>query len=292
MTETKRNKPNRSVTKGVGPRDARPFSSFDDLADWAVELGMAKDREAVRLTQRGLWGNLLFEWYTQGQVGCVFAQRLAADPPTARWYNAVVEGHWSADHVTGMVDAAADFGVEALQLLFPGDGSVEQAVEITRELGSHARWQCVDNGWLDGESGESLQIGIRWISPRREYESWALGIAPFETMPFTRRLHGAPFVALVLRPTPPMRERAAAPTGSTGLPASHLAHMDDGLRADQQKRDKWMEGTTKAKRALISPDPMSRARAKVTFALPTWARAELAGAVVGYSGGDHKTVGG
>lgn len=94
-------------------------------------------------------------------------------------------------------------------------------------------------------------------------------------MAFTRRLVGAPFIALVLRPTPPMAERAAVPISAAGVPASHLAHMDDGLGTDTAKRQKWMEGTSKAKRALVSPDPFSRARAKVTFAFPAWARNEL-----------------
>ena len=270
-----RNRPAKSVTKGVGPRDSRPFSSFDDLAAWAVALGRAADIDDVRNNQRGLWGDLLFEWYTQGQIACVFAQQLARTPMDAGWYSAVVEGDWSAEHVTGAIDAAAAFGAEAFQLLFPGDGTVEEALDITRRLAQHPRWACSDNGWLDGETGDSVQVGLRWISADGGYESWALGLAPFEPMPFTRRLANAPFIALVLRPTPPMPDRAPVPTGSTGLPASHLAHMDDGLGTDADKRQRWTEGTGKAKRALISPDPLSRARAKVTFALPAWARGEL-----------------
>jgi hypothetical protein len=268
-------KPNKSVTRGVGPRDSRPFSSFDDLASWAVRLGRASDVDDVRNNHRELWGDLLFTWYTQGQVACVFAQRLARNAADAKWFSAVIDGEWTGDDVTGLVDASAAFGAEGLQVLFPCDGTVEDALAITRALGRHPRWQCIENEWLEGESGDSVQVGIRWISPEREYESWVLGIAPFEPMPFTRRLVGAPFVGLVLRPTPPVPTRASVPTGTTGLPASHLAHMDDGLGSDDEKREKWMEGTRRAKRALISPDPMSRARAKVTFAFPAWARSEL-----------------
>lgn len=268
-------KPERSVTKGVGPRDKRPFSAFDDLAAWAVQLGRAADVRDVREHQHSLWGDLLFEWYTQGQVACVFAQQLAQHPTEANWYSAVVEGAWSAELVTGLADAAAEIGAEAFQLLFPGEATAEEAIAITRRLAEHPRWACADCQWLDGESGESVQVGLRWTSATGEYESWVLGLAPFDPMPFTRRLTGAPFIALVLRPTPPVPDRADVPTGTSGLPASHLAHMDDGLGSDQSKRDRWMHSTRVAKRALISPDPMSRARAKVTFALPAWARAEL-----------------
>jgi hypothetical protein len=270
-------KPDKSVSRVVGPRDPRPFSSFDDLAAWLVALGRASTVQEVREQLRQVWGDLLFTWYTQGQVGCVFAQRLARSAGEARWYSAVVEGEWSAELLTGMVDAAAAARAEALQILFPCAGTAEDAIEIIRRMGTHPRWQCADAPWLDGEKGDSVQVGLRWIAPGGEYESWVLGIAPFEPMPFTRRLHGAPFIALVLRPTPPEPDRATAPVGLSGLPASHLAHMNDGLGPDQDRRKKWMHGTEKAKRALVSPDPMSRARAKVTFALPAWARRELAG---------------
>jgi hypothetical protein len=265
------------VTKGVGPSDTRTFPSFDDLAAWAVQYGLAQSVADVRTTERSLWGDLLFRWYTQGQVACVFAQVLARDPAAAGWYSAVMEGAWTADHVTGAVDAAAKEQAEALQLLFPGNATVEEALALIRTLAGHSRWKCGENAWLEGEAGDSVQVGLRWISPAGDYESWVLGIAPFEPMPFTRRMVGAPFIALVLRPTKPMAARANVPTGITGLPASHLAHMDDGLGKDQALRDKWMNGTSKAKRALVSPDPMSRARAKVTFAFPAWARTELKG---------------
>lgn len=270
-------RPDKSVTKDVGVGDLRRFSSFDDLAGWAVRRGLASDVADVRANRHDLWGDLLFSWYTQGQVACVFATNLARRTETARWYSAVVQGTVSADLVTTLVDTAATSGAEALQLLFPGDGSAAQALALTRTLAQHSRWACTENEWMEGESGDSLQVGLRWVSPRREYESWALGIAPFEPMPFTRRLIGAPFVALVLRPTAPVVARAPIPTGTSGLPVAHLAHMDDLLGADQPRREKWTAGTKRAKRALISPDPMSRARARVTFALPTWGRKELAG---------------
>lgn len=45
---------------------------------------------------------------------------------------------------------------------------------------------------------------------------------------------------------------------------------------DKEKRDNWREGTRIAKRALISPEPLSGARARVTFSFPPWAREEVA----------------
>lgn len=274
-----RPRPGKSVRRSVGPNDSRGFSSFDDLAQWAVVKGYAASVADVRDKHRDLWGPLLFEWYTQAQVGCVFAQNLARKPEDAALHSVVVEGLWTADMITGVVDAAAATGAEGLQILFAGEGTVEEALEITKRLAAHPRWGVCDRGWLEGETGDSVQIGVYWVSPAADYESWALGIAPFETMPFTRRWIGAPFIALVLRPTPPVLERAGAPIGASGLPSSHLAHMDDGLGGDTAKRDGWTEGTKRAKRALVSPDPLSRARAKVTFAFPAWARDDLQAAL-------------
>jgi hypothetical protein len=276
MTSSKNSKLAKSVTKGVGPKDSRPFSSFDDLAAQAVDSGLATDVQAVRVKELSLWGDLLFKWYTQGQIACVFAQNLARDPETSAWHTVVVlDSDWDGSIITGIVDGALEANAEGLQILFPGDNSVEQAINIIRRLVIDHRWSCFDAGWLDEEHGDSLQVGIRWTSPDGSYESWALGIAAFDPMPFTRAFRGAPFIALILRPGPPVESRAPVPTSESQLPASHLAHMDDRLGSKTAKRKKWTEGTAKAKRALVQPDPLSRARARVTFALPGWAKEAL-----------------
>jgi len=226
-------------------------------------------------TMRGLWPELLFKWYLSAQIACLFAVRLARDWEAARWRSAIVESDWDGDLITGTVDAHLEFGTEVLQILFPGDGSEEQALDIVNRLASHPRWRCEETGWLENEVGDSSHIGVRWTSPDGTYESWAVGIAPYELMPFTRRFMGAPFIALVIRPLPPVDGRAPPKTGSTGLPASHLAHMDDCLGTNQTVRDKYSAVTRNHKRALIHPDPLSRARAKVTFSFAAEQRASL-----------------
>jgi hypothetical protein len=267
----------RDVTRTVSATDRRSFPSFDSLAAWAVEAGRAKSIESVREVERNLWGDLLFEWYAQGQIACLFAVALAQETESVRWYSAVLDGPWDANHVTGLIDAAAESGAEAIQLLFPAEGTAEEAVEIVKKLGGHERWSCEDTGWLQSEAGDSIQVGLRWISPGGDYESWALGIASFDPMPFTRCFKGAPFIALVIRPSPPAPDRAPVPTGTSGLPASHLAHMDDRLGENENKRKKWAHTTRTGKHALIRPEPLSRARAKVTFAFPASAHDSLLG---------------
>jgi len=259
-------RPNKSFIKEIFGGGQRQFSTFDDLAQWAVDIGRAESVKEIREKRTDLWGNLVFEWYTQGQVACIFAVRLAKEAAATSWLSAVVAGKFDADAVTALVDAAAEAKAEAIQLLFPGEGNAAQAAAILTSLSLHPRWMCTDVGILEDEAHcVSRQIGLRWISPNKDYESWVLGLADFEPTPFTRRFKLAPFVALVLRPTPPIEGRAPAVTGETGLPASHLAHLDDGLGADQTKRDKWTEHTRTGKRALLSQELLSRARAKVTF---------------------------
>jgi len=259
-------KPTKSLKKTISDGRNRYFSTFDDLAEWAVSRGAAGSVEEIRQTPSDLWGALVFEWYTQGQVACVFAVKLAQAAEKTTWVSAVIGGELDADVVTGIVDEAAARQDEAIQLLFPGAGDAAHAAEILTALSRHDRWLCADVGVLDEEPHcDTRQLGLRWISPDGTYESWALGIADYDPVAFTRRFKGAPFTALVLRPTPPVENRAHPVIGDAGLQAAHLAHLDDGLGDNKEQRDKWTEATRLSKRALLSPEPLSRARAKVTF---------------------------
>ena len=261
-------KATKSITRAIQGRKPRSFSSFDDLAEWAVAEKRATTVEAVRQQPTELWGELLFEWFGQGQIACIFAVALAQNRNRNNWYNILLPATgWDAEMVTAVVDAQAEAGADAIQLIFPGAGDAAQAVAIIAELVRSDRWLCADVGQMAEEPQcRSHQVGLRWISPDRKYESWVLGIGDFAEQPFTRRFAGAPFLALVIRPSPPMTDRAPAVTGESGLPAAHLAHLDDELGDNQRTRDAWTEGTRTAKRHLINPEPLSRARARVTFA--------------------------
>ncbi|MRV70632.1 hypothetical protein GJ700_02725 [Duganella sp. FT92W] len=255
----------RDVHRQIGENDSRTFPSFDSLAAWAVSQGYAESVEAIRQNHKELWPDLLYEWYATNQIACLFAVHLARKWEEAKWYSAVLSDAWDAEVITAIVDAHFDMGTEGLQIIVPGEGTAEEAVRLVTMLASHPRWRCEDTGWLEGEQGDSIHIGLRWISPDNSFESWAVGIAPFEPMPFTRQFVKAPFIALVIRPSAPADNRAPTPTGCSGLPASHLAHMDDDLGDNEAKRQKWIAQTKQGKRALIHPEPLSRARAKVTF---------------------------
>jgi hypothetical protein len=206
-------------------------------------------------------------------MGCVFAQVLAGDPNKANWRSLTNRQKLPPlQFVSQLGDQIESF--QAIQLIFPGAGTAKQAADLVVALCADPAWTCYEMPWKDGEKGNSIPVGLRWQSPKG-FTSWILGIAPFEPMPFTRKFVGAPFLALVYRPSPPA-DRLHATDSASGLRASHLAHVDDLLGSDEVKRKKLWDFTGKKKRALLGPDFLSTARAQVTFALPLWCRDKIA----------------
>ena len=265
-------KVSKSVIREIGANSIRSFSSFDDYVNVLIAEGLVKSTQDLVSRRPELLGGVLFKWYQQGQVACIFARMLAAKPDPTKWQSITIEGNVDVDQLeTVLVDAARR--LQALQLIFPGPGSAQHAVDLIKALCEHESWSCKEMPWFEDEKGRTVQVGLRWHLKDSEYVSWVLGIAPFDTMPFTRRFQGAPFIALVFRPSAPTA--FIDPKYESGLQASHLAHMDDGLGTDQAKRDMFTDGTKRAKFALLGGELLSTARAKVTFSLPRWCREEL-----------------
>lgn len=267
----------RSIIRKIGATDTRAFSSFSDYLNVLIEQGIVESAKDLMTRRPELLGSILFQWYTQGQVACVFAQLLAKAVDPTKWQSVLIQGELDVAELEVVLEEAAD-KLEALQLIFPGDGTAQQAIELINSLCAHPSWSCHEIDWLPNEKGDTLQVGLRWHRPDSDYISWVLGIAPFDTMPFTRRFMDAPFIALVFRPSPPT-PFAKTPVES-GLKASHLAHMDDGLGDDQGKRDKSTNVTKRAKHALLGDELFSTARAKVTFSLPASDRDSLADVLI------------
>jgi hypothetical protein len=268
----------RSVYREIGPDDKRSFSAFSDYLDFFIQAGHVASLDDLLDRKPDILGTILFAWFSQGQIACIFAQRLARKPIDAKWQSIVVRGDIDPELLSNVLEEAAE-QLSAVQLIFPGSGSAQQAIDIVRRLCSHPSWTCSEIDWMPDEKGRSVQIGLRWHSARGAYTSWVLGIAPFDSMPFTRRFVGAPFIALVFRPSEPT-EFAPTPTDESGKPASHLAHMDDLLGDDQKKRDSMTQATKRAKSALLGHELRSIARAKVSVSLPAWCKLQLADVLV------------
>ena len=271
--------PLKSIRRETGVGGAHFFSSFEDFVKVLIADGIIKSKDELVTSNRGLLGEILFEWYVQGQVACVFAQSLAKDATrvgdASSWQTVVTDAKADVNAIQSQLVNAAD-QKEAIQLLFVGPSTPEHAVEIILALCKHESWICYEKGWKKGEQGDALLIGLRWNRPNSGYASWVLGIADFEPMAFTRRFVGAPFIALVLRAAPPDEFRAKTPKEGKFL-ASHLAHMNPQMGDDDDKIKRTWE-KTKYKRKLLLADALhSHARAQTTFALPATCREALRG---------------
>jgi hypothetical protein len=263
--------PSKSVSREIGANKIRAFSSFDDYLKVLIDDGTVKSSHDLVTRRPGLLGQILFQWYQQGQIACVFAQHLA-NAETPSWGSITIQGTVDPAGLEKALQDAAQ-NLDALQIIFPGPATAKHACDLIKALCVSPSWSCKELPWMEDEKGRSLQVGLRWHPAGADYVSWVLGIAPFDTMPFTRRLAGAPFIALVLRSRPPANFNEASP--EAGFRPSHLAHMDDLLGEDHEKRKRYDERTRKAKIALLGGELRSTARAKVTFALPLWCREVL-----------------
>lgn len=261
----------KSVKREVSADDVRAFSSWPDLLTHVIEMGEVRSYQDLLERRPDLLDDMLFRWFRQGQIGCVFAMKLSHQPAKAGWHSIRVSGDWTNEQLATRIGQVAN-EAEAIQLIFPGLTTATQTTELIVKLCSDSYWSCAEIPWKYKEVGRSLPVGLRWQPPGGTFTSWVLGVAPFEPMPFTRRFVGAPFTALVFRPSSPTAFIEEQIDPISELPAAHLAHMNDGHGKDEELRDKIRQMTSDRKRELLGSDLWSTARAKVTFALPLWCR--------------------
>jgi hypothetical protein len=272
-------KPLKTVSREIEASKTRFFSSFQDLAKVAVDSGIVSSVEDLFTPEnREILGELLFEWYIQGQVACAFAQILAKqatkDGEESTWETIVTDSKFDIDELQEKLLTKVKTA-EAVQIIFLGSPTADYAVEIIKALCEHESWICYEKGWKKGEEGkgDALLVGLRWNPPGTDYASWVLGIADFDPMAFTRRFVGAPFIALVLRPGPPVPKFAEVPQEGK-LKGSHLAHMDSTI----ESKELFMRTravTEFNKDSLLGHELRSHARAQTTFALPQRCREGL-----------------
>jgi hypothetical protein len=269
----------RSVTCVVAAADIRHFSSFTDFLQLFVARGAVRSWEDLLTNKPELVHDILFEWYRQGQIACQYAAFLADIPKTAGWLSDLVPSSFDVGVLNDRIDGVAG-KCEALQLVFPGVTTAEQAASLVVTLCTSDRWTCYEGAWDYSEYSECIPVSLRWSAMDGSYTSWVLGIAPFDPMPFTRRFVDAPFTTLVFRPAPAgKRGRRTDPV--LGKDAAHLAHMDDCLGPDQGLRRLFEKMTRSERRKLLVNDLQSVARAQVTFALPSSCRTVIEPALTG-----------
>jgi hypothetical protein len=226
--------------------------------------------------------DIVFEWYRQGQVGCQFAVHLAMEPAKSKWPSELVPQRFEVAALNERIDHLAEKS-EGLQLVFAGVVTAEDTARLIVKLceSDGMRWSCYEGAWDYGEETEGttgpracIPTALRWNPPNGKYTSLTLGIAPFDTMPFTRRFVGAPFTILVLRAGPP-RNRKPWTDAMLGSVGAHLAHMDDRCGRDGKARALLEKMTQSEVLALTCQDFDSVARAQTTFAFPLKCRSIL-----------------
>src|SRR4051794_12531647 len=127
----------RSVVRTIPGTEPRSFPSFSDFAARLINAGTIRSEQELSDTRADLLSGILFEWYRQGQIACVFARRLACSPDANNWTSIVVQGD-SSPEILDVVLETASTELQALQLIFPGSGLPDQAVRLINSLCSHS----------------------------------------------------------------------------------------------------------------------------------------------------------
>lgn len=275
---------NKSVKVKKGGRAI--YSSYPDLAEWQKEM---KGREL----NPGDWRALFLSWISQGQIGCVFAVKLAREARLAGWSDYVVEDFSKlAEQLTRTIDAETDKQTEALHFFLPNITTADDVVRLLNELTLHERWSCheitIELDKFDDKMSKcqvcrgdhmvherevpDLNVGLRFRLKNGQM-AWVLGVAPYSEMAMTRRFEGAPFSVLFIR------------TGGSmdGIEEGRAVHLCD-IRAQQigiskeEFREDWDNDFASSKRLkanVIDEGAYCKARASVTFTIPQRLRAQI-----------------
>lgn len=275
----------RSITV-QGSQRALSYSSFTDLETWASAKRGSKVEESD-------WSDLFFAWIEQGQVGCTFATKLASDPKAAQWEAYVVgDSEDLAEKLTVTIDAANDRGLEAVHFLFPGVVTAGQITDLLNALTLHERWSCHRVILAEEDFSEKmaackacqgnfethqnvatdLNIGLRFKLKSGQM-AWTLGIAPYSTMPTTRRFEDAPFSAIFVRSGESMQgHEENIPVHLCDMRSPELGISKETESVSWERR---FDASKKLRRVVLSESPICKARASVTFCLPATEEGKL-----------------
>ena len=152
-------KVSKSVLRELGANKTRAFSSFDDYLNVLIADGIVKSSHDLVARKPELLGEILFQWYQQGQIACVFAQVLAK-AATPAWQSITIQGTVDVVELDKVLKDAAE-NLDALQLIFPGPATAQHACDLIKALCVHPSWTCKEIDWMPDEKGRSLQVGLR-----------------------------------------------------------------------------------------------------------------------------------
>jgi hypothetical protein len=234
------------------------FPTFPDFVRGLIESREIECGDDLLTEKADLLSELMFEWIRRGQTGCRYAEHLVRDRERNSWKSVVINYDSDLLDVLNPMLDAAHTELQALNVILPRVTTPEDVVSLVNQLCRSDRWYWERRPWRDEGDPARLLVGLRWRLPGGHGPAWVLGFAPFEAMPFTRRIVGAPFTALAIRPSCPPNEAAA-----DGM---HLCHMMELV--EQDRREELWRQTEWWKQEVLSGEYPETAKAQVTFALP------------------------
>jgi hypothetical protein len=134
----------------------------------------------------------LRQWLGKGMTGCQFAALIAQQPD--RIVTTAFPGLTAEADVTRLFESGTDLHVPAVAI-FLGIRTEQELAEQLRLLSAGERWKITEER-PEGLATDDVLIGMEWTI-RPGLVSSPMGLAPFATMPVTRR---APYVCLAAWP--------------------------------------------------------------------------------------------
>lgn len=261
----------KSVSATLNSGSILRYSTLTDYVDCLIAQGAVRDVDDLIQNYPQLIGEIFFQWVSTGQLGCLFAAKLARKPRENRWLpiiqiGALEEGERLGGFLNAQLDAASERH-EAAVIIFPDVNGAGQVIKLVNTLCSDpsGRWYRTENGIDPDPAGRLSLIGLRWILRDDRSVNYVLGFSALPTMPLTRQ---SPFTALFFRIISTKRTPAHREEGRVQV---HLADLDSTFYP-QQRHDQVWELTKKYRADRVEQVFAPVARARVTFAVP----AELA----------------
>ena len=202
------------------------------------------------------------------QVGCAFAMGIARNPDHEGLHPLIIRAEVGDEKLGTSVGILVEGQPKIAVAIFPAVEDTEQLVALIKQLANLDSWRVEIR---DVGDDSYLGVGLRWTMPDGDHESWALGFAPFEHMPLTRR---ARHVAIVLKADlgeQPFLKRD--PSEVSGLRGIHLADLPYGGSVTEYAAT-WRSSVSLRQRALDGFLEKG-GKAKVTFTLPVEYRSQL-----------------
>ncbi len=222
---------------------------------------------------------LLLRWLCSGQTGCAFAKRFAGRNLNLRHIltvSIVDEPDGDAVFATNSWLEQAYIQEKVAIVAFPMLRTQAEVAQLLVSLCSQedGRWGMKELEWKEGTRRMGVLVGLNWKTPN-DYTSIVLGLAPFGSMPITRR---SPVVALALWPGSfdnPYRKQRLREIVDLGD-----MRIDEDL--EEEPYNRMMNATLRDKASILQDQAEGASRTDVTFCLDDSAREILAP----YLGGD------